>query len=92
LDDKTVCSIAGFASEKGWPEPKMDTYVAGIIDDVKDQLAQKPVAELDAKIAAVAFLVGHYIDILTNRREVISNPNAPVNPKNYIFEVTTVRL
>jgi len=87
LDDKTVCSIAGFGNEKGWPQPKMDTYVSGIIADVKDQLAQKPVEELDAKISAVAFLVGRYIDIITNRQEVISNPNIPLNPNNYKFEV-----
>jgi hypothetical protein len=87
LDDKTVCSIAGFGSEKGWLEPKMDTYVAGIIADIRDQLAQKPVAELDAKISAVAFLVGHYIDVLANRQEVISNPNVHFDPNSYKFEV-----
>lgn len=87
LDDRTVCSIAGFGSEKGWPEPKMDTYVAGIIADVKDQLAQKPVAELDAKISAIAFVVGRYIDILANRQEVVSNPNVHFDPNSYKFEV-----
>lgn len=86
LDDKTVCSIAGFASEKGWISQELNTDVSGIIADVKDELARKPVEELDAKLAAVAFLVGFYIDVVANRREVLE-PNVPVNPSTYKFEV-----
>lgn len=87
LDNKTVCSIAGFGSEKGWPEPKMDTYVSGIIANFEDELAKKPVDELDAKMSALTFLVGFYLDVIANRQEVISNPNTPVNPDNYKFEL-----
>jgi 20S proteasome alpha/beta subunit len=32
LDDKTVCSIAGFASEGGWIPPQLNTEVSGIIN------------------------------------------------------------
>jgi hypothetical protein len=87
LDDKTICSIAGFASEKGWPQPQFDTYVSGIIADVRDQLAQKPVEEVDGKIAAVAFLVAHYINLIINRQSSLSEPNTFLNPDNYKFEV-----
>jgi 20S proteasome alpha/beta subunit len=87
LDDRMVCSIAGFGAEKGWPEPKMNTYVSGIIAEVRDQLAQKPVEEFDAKLSAVGFLVANYLDILANRQEVMSKPGGPINPDNYRFEV-----
>jgi hypothetical protein len=85
LDDKTVCSIAGFAAETGWIPPELNTEVTGIIANVKDQLSQHPVPELDAKLHAIGFLVGFYIDLVANRHEVISRPGTP--SADYEFEV-----
>jgi len=85
LDDKTVCSIAGFASETGWIPQQLNTEVAGIIADVKDQLSERPVGELDAKLGAIGFLVGHYIDLIANRREIVVGPSTPSDA--YAFEV-----
>ena len=39
IDDKTVCSIAGFASETGWIRSEMNTDVAGIIADFRETCA-----------------------------------------------------
>src|SRR5258708_8339035 len=50
LDSNTVCSIAGFASETGWVPSQLDIEVPGIIAEVRDQLSQKPVPDLDAKV------------------------------------------
>ena len=85
LDDKTVCSIAGFASESGWRTPQLDTDVTGIIADFRDQLSKKPVSELDAKLKAIAFIVGFYIDLVANRHEVLAGPGTPSN--QYEFEI-----
>jgi hypothetical protein len=85
LDEKTVCSIAGFASETGWVSPELNTEVSGIIAEVRDQLSQYPVPELDAKLRAVGLLVGFYIDLVANRHEVLVGPGMPNNA--YIFEV-----
>ena len=85
LDDKTVCSIAGFASETGWIPQKLNTEVTGIIAEVKDQLSKHPVPDLDAKLHAIGFLVGFYIDLVADRREVIVGPGIPSNV--YEFEV-----
>lgn len=85
LDDRTVCSIAGFASETGWPHPQLDTEVSGIIADFKDQLARQPVAEVDAKLRGIGFLVGHYLDVITNRQEVVNPSSTAVG--EYEFQV-----
>lgn len=85
LDDKTVCSIAGFGSEKGWPDPRLNVEVRGIIADFQDQLMAHPVVGVDAKLRAIGFLVGHYIDVVANRMEVISAASAV--PSNYDFQV-----
>lgn len=85
LDDRTVCSIAGFASETGWPHPQLDTHVSGIIADFRDQLASHPVAEVDAKLRAIGFLVGQYIDVVTNRQEVVNPSSTAV--REYEFQV-----
>jgi hypothetical protein len=84
LDDKTVCSIAGFASETGWVPPQLNTEVAGIIAVFQDQLSKKPVAELEVKLKAIGFLVGFYIDLVANRREVTFGAGTPID---YIFQV-----
>ena len=85
LDDKTVCSIAGFASETGWVHPEFNTDVAGIIADFKDQLSAKPVPELDAKLRGIAYLVSFYIEVVANRREVAVGSGTPISA--YLFEV-----
>jgi hypothetical protein len=85
LDDRTVCSIAGFASETGWPKSQLDTEVSGIVADFQDQLASHPVAEVDAKLHAIGFLVGHYIDVITNRQEVLNPSSKTV--REYEFQV-----
>jgi 20S proteasome alpha/beta subunit len=84
LDDKTVCSIAGFASETGWIPPELNTNVAGIIDDFRDQLSQRPVRQFDAKLRALAFMVGFYIDLIANRYEVLVGDR---KPDTYKFEL-----
>jgi len=83
LDENSVCSIAGFAGEIGWIPPELNTDVAGIVSGFKDELSQKPVPELETKLKALAFLVGFYIDLVANRREVL----APTNQADYRFEV-----
>jgi hypothetical protein len=85
LDDRTVCSIAGFAGEIGWPQPQLNTDVSGIIADFQDQLANQPVTGVDAKLRAIGFLVGHYIDVVTNRQEVVNPSSTTVGA--YEFEV-----
>jgi len=84
LDDKTVCSIAGFASET-WNRPELNTEVTGIIADFQDQLSQHPVPELEAKLRAIGFLVGFYIDLVANRNEVLRPRSATTD--TYTFEV-----
>lgn len=85
LDDKTVCSIAGFASETFSTQPQLNTEVTGIIADVRDQLSKHPVAEPDAKLRVIGFLVGFYIDLIANRHEVVAGPDRPSGA--YEFEV-----
>ena len=85
LDDKTVCSIAGFAAETGWIPPLLNTDVAGIVSDFTDQLSQKPVPQLDAKLQALGYLVGFYIDLIANRREIAVGTGTPAD--TYKFEV-----
>ena len=85
LDDKTVCSIAGFASETGLAPPSLNTDVAGIVADFKDQLSRTPVPELQAKLQGLAYLVGLYITVVANRREIVVGPGVPSD--TYIFEV-----
>jgi hypothetical protein len=77
LDGKTVCSIAGFASETGWIRPELDTEVAGIIADFREQLSQKPVVQFDAKFRVLQFLLGFYIDLIANRHEVLASDRSP---------------
>lgn len=87
LDDKTVCSIAGFASET-WNQPELNFRnidVTGIIAEFRDELSKQPVQELEAKLLAVGFLVGSYIDLVANRHEVIAGPGTPTD--TYKFEV-----
>jgi hypothetical protein len=84
LDDKTVCSFAGFAAETGWVPPELNIEVTGIIAQFTDELSQHPVPELDAKLGAIGFLVGSYIDLVTNRHEVVVGPGTP---DTYKFEV-----
>jgi hypothetical protein len=85
LDDKTVCSIAGFASETGLTPPELNTEVAGIIANLRDQLSGKPIAQFDAKLQGIGFLVGFYIDLIANRREVVASGTTPAIA--YKFEV-----
>jgi hypothetical protein len=84
LDEKTVCSIAGFASETGWVQSQLNTEVAGIVAAFKDELSRQPIPDLDTKLHALGILVGFYIDLVANRREVIVGPGTP---DNYVFEV-----
>jgi hypothetical protein len=86
LDDKTVCSIAGFAGET-WIRPELNFRnidVTGIIAEVTDELSKHPVPELDAKLGAIGFLVGSYIDLVANRHEITVGPGTP---DAYEFEV-----
>jgi 20S proteasome alpha/beta subunit len=85
LDNKTVCSIAGFASETGWIPPELNTDVTGIMADFKDQLTQKPVPELEAKLRGIAYLVSFYIEVVANRYEVAFGSGTPIGA--YEFEV-----
>lgn len=85
LDDRTVCSIAGFASETGWVNAELNVEVPGIIAGFKDQLSQHPVPELDAKLNALGFLIGDYIDDVANRHEAAGGLNT--SPATYLFEV-----
>jgi hypothetical protein len=84
LDDKTVCSFAGFASETGWTAPLLNTEVSGIIEDFRDQLSSKPVPELEAKLRALGFLVGFYIDLVSNRYDVL---RGTAKPGDYVFQL-----
>ncbi len=85
LDDETVCSIAGFASETGWSTPQLNTDVAGIIATLREQLVYHPLPELDGKLRAIGYLVGYYIDLIANRREVVTGPGTPA--ASYEFQV-----
>jgi hypothetical protein len=48
-------------------------------------LSEHPVPDLDAKLHAIGFLVGFYIDLVANRHEVIVGPGTPSD--TYDFEV-----
>jgi hypothetical protein len=85
LDDKTVCSIAGFAAETFPGSPHLNTDVAGIMADFKEQLITHPVSRLEAKLRAIGHMVGFYIDLIANRNEVKSGPGTPV--REFAFEV-----
>lgn len=85
IDDKTVCSIAGFAAERGLTPAQLDTEVSGIIASVKDELSHQDVPQLDAKLRAIGFLVGFYIDVIANRREVVVGPSTA--SQTYKFEI-----
>lgn len=80
LDDKTVCSIAGFASETGWIPPELNTDVTGIMADFKDQLSQQPVPELEAKLRGIAYLVSSYIEVVAIRHEVTAGEKLLITP------------
>jgi hypothetical protein len=84
LDDKTVCSIAGFGSETGWLRPELNVEVSGIIAEIRDQLSRQPVPDLDGKLRAIGYLVGSYIDIVATRHEAAEGPGST---SDYVFEV-----
>jgi hypothetical protein len=86
LDDKTVCSVAGFATET-WTNPELkfrNVDVVGIIAEFRDELSKQPVPEFEAKLRALGFLVGTYIDLVANRHELEVGPGSP---DSYKFEV-----
>jgi len=86
LDDKTVCSVAGFATET-WIKPELkfrNIDVVGIMAEFRDELSKQPVPEFEAKLQALGFLVGKYIDLVANRHELEVGPGSP---DSYKFEV-----
>ena len=67
IDDQSVVALAGFV---GAPEfLRLD--VMGILADVRNQLAEKNrTLSLDEKMKMISFLVGRYMDVFVNAREV----------------------
>src|SRR5215472_293408 len=65
--------------------PQLNTDVTGIIAEVKGQLSHSPVSELDAKLQAIGFFVGFYVDLIMNRHEVLDSPGTSADL--YRFEV-----
>jgi len=61
LDDRTVCTIAGFGSQSFPTAPTFNTDMAGILATFKDQLSQHPVPQFAAKLEALAYIVGFYL-------------------------------
>jgi 20S proteasome alpha/beta subunit len=78
LDDRTVCSFAGFvsapaASSQTWIS-ELDTNVAAIIDEYARQSANKPRQSIQEKLGALAFLIRYHLTMIANVRQVLGNP------------------
>lgn len=85
IDDKTVCAIAGFASERFPPALRFDTDIAGILTDYREQLVERPIPQFEAKLRSLAFLVGFYINTSAKVADVAEGPLA--SGQDYTFEL-----
>jgi 20S proteasome alpha/beta subunit len=68
LDDRTVCTIAGFVSAGG-PVPELFTSTSGIIREYSKQLARNPPQTIAAKLSALAFLFELHLSGIANVRD-----------------------
>lgn len=70
LDDKTVCTIAGFVAASGGPHYLLYTSTGSIIRDYRQQLARKPPLSIDAKLTSLATLFRFYLSSVAIVRDV----------------------
>jgi hypothetical protein len=87
IDDKTVCSIAGFVSTAG-PIPDFWPNVGSIMESFSTQLAQqsKPI-DLASKLNAVAMLMELNISAIGSLRAA---QGQPLTALNYLSTITLV--
>jgi hypothetical protein len=83
LDDRTVCTIAGFVYA-GAPVPELYTSTSAIVDEFRKQLATRPPQSIDAKLGALAFLFNFYLSAIANVRDSASIAT-PIG--SYAFEL-----
>ncbi len=68
LDDRTVCTMAGFAYA-GAPVPELYTSTSAIISEFRKQLATHPVLSMEAKLQALAFLFNSHLSTIATVRD-----------------------
>ena len=72
LDDRSVCTVAGFGSATVSSAPEFNLQTAGVIQDYKSQLARQgaPVG-FPAKLTSMSFIFNFYLSSIANLMEVM---------------------
>ncbi len=72
LDDRSVCTVAGFGSATVSSAPEFNIQTAGVIQDYKGQLAHQdaPVG-FPAKLRSMSFIFDFYLSSIANLMEVM---------------------
>lgn len=85
LDERTVCTIAGFGSATIPTAPEFNTSAAGKLERFRNELVGKsgsyPISE---KLTSLSFLLNFYLSSFANIRDVVQGD---VPPGHYAFEL-----
>lgn len=85
LDDRTVCTIAGFGWETFGSAPEFNTSAAGLIEKYQSELAQNPGKHTFAeKLTSLGFLFKFYLSSAANIHDIVHGPLAS---DHYIFQL-----
>jgi hypothetical protein len=69
LDDRTVCTIAGFVKASG-PIPDFHTSTSAIINDYVEQIAHKPQLSIREKLMSLAYLFQFQLTAIATFRAI----------------------
>lgn len=83
LDDRTICTIAGFVSAPG-PAPELYTSSGAIIRAYREQFAGHSPQSIAQKLASLGFLFNFYLTSIANVRDT-AGETTPVH--DYQFEL-----
>ncbi len=87
IDDQTVCTIAGFASQAGEPFAGATTDISGIIREFQEQLRTQPIKDFELKFRSLAMLVHFHLSLLATSTSIREGSNFPP-ARVYSFELT----
>lgn len=87
LDGRTVCTFAGFASEKFETAPEFNTSAAGIIERFQQELTQQsdPRSFLE-KLTSLSFLFNFYLSSVANIDQAVQG-STPTQPQTYTLQL-----
>jgi hypothetical protein len=80
LDDRTVCTIAGFGSATIPAMPEFTNSAIGILEEFKNQSAANSTLTFDDKLHFIAFIFKSYLEDIANLRD-------SGHPGDYSFEL-----